>query len=114
MLLPAAGASWPETQRRFTLLHELAHVRRLDDYLTTQIASMACALHWYNPLVWFAADQARKLQELACDDAVLNAGGTPSDYAQFLVGLAGVSRRLSRRHSRPPSAWSSARSFTAV
>ena len=94
VLLPAAGASWPETQRRFTLLHEFAHVRRLD-YLTTQIASMACALHWYNPLVWFAADQARKLQELACDDAVLNAGGTPSDYAQFLVGLAGVSRRLS-------------------
>ncbi len=94
VLVPAAGASWPEAQRRFTLLHELAHVRRLD-YLTTQVASMACALHWYNPLVWFAADQARKLQEQACDDAVLNAGGTPSDYAQFLVGLAGVSRRLS-------------------
>ena len=94
VLLPAVGASWLEAQRRFTLLHELAHVRRLD-YLTTQIASMACAVHWYNPLVWFAADQARKLQELACDDAVLNAGGTPSDYAQFLVGLAGGSRRLS-------------------
>ena len=94
VLLPAAGADWPEPQRRFTLLHELAHVRRLD-YLTTQIASMACAVHWYNPLVWFAAGQARKLQEQACDDVVLNAGGTPSDYAQFLVGLAGVSRRLS-------------------
>ena len=94
VLLPAAGADWPEAQRRFTLLHELAHVRRLD-YLTTQIASMACAVHWYNPLVWFAAGQARKLQEQACDDVVLNAGGTPSDYAQFLVGLAGGSRRLS-------------------
>jgi hypothetical protein len=45
--------------------------------------------------VWFAAVQARKLQEQACDDAVLNAGGTPSDYAQFLVGVAGGSRRLS-------------------
>ena len=94
VLLPAAGASWPEAQRRFTLLHELAHVRRLD-YLTTQIATMTCAVHWFNPLVWFAAGQARKLQELACDDAVLNAGGTPSDYAQFLVTLAAGSRRLS-------------------
>jgi beta-lactamase regulating signal transducer with metallopeptidase domain len=94
VLLPAAGADWPESQRRFTLLHEIAHVRRLD-YLTTQIASLACAVHWYNPLVWFAAVQARKLQEQACDDAVLNAGGTPSDYAQFLVGVAGGSRRLS-------------------
>jgi beta-lactamase regulating signal transducer with metallopeptidase domain len=94
VLLPAAGADWPEPQRRFTLLHEFAHVRRLD-YVTTQIASLACAVHWYNPLVWFAAVQARKLQEQACDDAVLNAGGTPSDYAQFLVGVAGGSRRLS-------------------
>ena len=93
VLLPAAGADWPEPQRRFALLHELAHIRRLD-YLTTQIASLACAVHWYNPLVWLAAVQARKLQEQACDDVVLNAGETPSDYAQFLVGIAGA-RRLS-------------------
>jgi beta-lactamase regulating signal transducer with metallopeptidase domain len=92
VLLPT-GADWPEPQRRFALLHELAHVRRLD-YLTMQIASLACAVHWYNPLVWLAAVQARKLQEQACDDVVLNAGETPSDYAQFLVGIAGA-RRLS-------------------
>jgi hypothetical protein len=55
---------------------------------------LACAVHWYNPLVWLAAGQARKLQEQACDDVVLNAGETPSDYAQFLVGIAGA-RRLS-------------------
>jgi len=94
VLLPVAGADWPEAQRRFTLLHEVAHVRRLD-YLTTQIASLTCAVHWYNPLVWFAAVQARKLQEQACDDVVLNAGETPSDYAQFLVGIAGGARRSS-------------------
>jgi beta-lactamase regulating signal transducer with metallopeptidase domain len=93
VLLPAAGAGWSEPQRRFALLHELAHVRRLD-YFTTQIASLACAVHWYNPLVWLAAVQARKLQEQACDDVVLNSGETPSDYAQFLVGIAGA-RRLS-------------------
>jgi beta-lactamase regulating signal transducer with metallopeptidase domain len=94
VLLPATGADWTEEQRRFTLLHELAHVRRLD-YLATQIASVACAVHWYNPLVWLAAVQARKLQEQACDDVVLNAGATPSDYAQFLVGIAGGVRCLS-------------------
>ena len=94
VLLPAVGADWPEPQRRFTLLHELAHVRRLD-YLTTQVSNMSCAVHWYNPLVWFAAVQARKLQEQACDDVVLNAGGIPSDYAQFLVSIAGGPRRVS-------------------
>jgi beta-lactamase regulating signal transducer with metallopeptidase domain len=94
VLLPAAGAAWPEPQRRFTLLHELAHIRRID-YLTTQIANLACAVHWCNPLVWFAAVQARKLQEQACDDVVLSAGGQPSDYAQFLVSMTGGSRRPS-------------------
>lgn len=93
VLLPAAGGDWREPQRRFALLHELAHVRRFD-YLTTQLSSVACAVHWYNPLVWFAAVQARKLQEQACDDVVLNAGGTQSDYAQFLVGIADGSRCL--------------------
>jgi beta-lactamase regulating signal transducer with metallopeptidase domain len=92
ILLPAAGAGWPEPQRRFALLHELAHVRRFD-YLTTQVAGLACALHWFNPLVWFAAAQAGKLQEQACDDVVLNCGGTASDYAGFLVGIAGGSNR---------------------
>jgi beta-lactamase regulating signal transducer with metallopeptidase domain len=94
ILLPAAGADWPEAQRRFTLLHELAHVRRLE-YFATQIATLACAMHWYNPLVWFAAVHARKLQEQACDDVVLNAGGMPSDYAQFLVCIAGGAPRAS-------------------
>jgi beta-lactamase regulating signal transducer with metallopeptidase domain len=94
LLLPASGAQWPESLRRFALLHEFAHIRRFD-YLTTQISNLACAVHWYNPFVWLAAAQARKLQEQACDDAVLNAGGSPSDYAQFLVGIADGSRRLS-------------------
>jgi hypothetical protein len=94
VLLPVTGADWSGPQRRFTLLHELAHVRRLD-YLTTQVSNLACAVHWYNPLVWFAAVQARKLQEQACDDVVVNAGGTPSDYAQFLVSIAGDPRRVS-------------------
>ena len=93
VLLPAAGAGWPEPQRRFALLHELAHIRRFD-YLTTQLASLACALHWYNPLVWFAATQASKLQEQASDDTVLNDGGAPSDYAGFLVGIAARSGRM--------------------
>jgi beta-lactamase regulating signal transducer with metallopeptidase domain len=49
-------------------------------------------VHWYNPVIWFAAAQARKLQEQACDDAVLLAGGKPSEYAQFLLNVAEGSR----------------------
>jgi len=87
LLLPVAGAHWPESQRRHALLHELAHIRRFD-YLSSLVSRLVCAVHWYNPLVWFAATQVQKLQERACDDAVLSGGGTPSDYAQFLLSIA--------------------------
>ncbi len=88
LLLPASGADWSEEERRYALLHELAHVRRFD-YVTGLIARLACALHWYNPLVWVAARQLHLLQEQACDDAVLRGGETPSRYARLLVDLAG-------------------------
>ena len=88
LLLPACGEDWPESRRRQALLHELAHLRRFD-HVSGVVARLACALHWYNPLVWLAARQLKLLQEQACDDAVLRSGGAPSEYAQFLVDLAG-------------------------
>ena len=92
LLLPLAGVDWQESQRRDALLHELAHIHRLD-YLSSLAARLACALHWYNPFVWWAAAQARRLQEQACDDAVLRAGGRPSEYAQFLLDVAEGNRQ---------------------
>jgi len=86
LLLPASGNAWSASRRRHALLHEQAHLDR-HDAVTTLLARMACAIHWFNPLVWFAAAQLRMLQEKACDDAVLRAGATPSDYAQFLLDL---------------------------
>jgi beta-lactamase regulating signal transducer with metallopeptidase domain len=87
LLLPTSGDSWSESARHHALVHELAHVQRRDT-ISALIARLACVLHWYNPLVWLAAVRARNLQEQACDDAVLRAGATPSDYAQFLLDVA--------------------------
>jgi beta-lactamase regulating signal transducer with metallopeptidase domain len=87
LVLPAAAEAWSDAQRRDALTHELAHIAR-GDYLSAAIARLACAMHWYNPLVWRAAQEARELQERACDDAVLRAGAVASDYAQLLVELA--------------------------
>ena len=95
LLLPSTGDAWPESARRSALLHELAHVRRLDA-LSALISRFACALHWYNPLVWMAAAQVRNLQERACDDAVLRAGAMPSEYAQFLLDIAARMSGMSR------------------
>jgi beta-lactamase regulating signal transducer with metallopeptidase domain len=87
LLLPAESSEWPEDRRRLVLLHELAHVRRWD-WLTQLAAHFACALYWFNPLVWLAARQMRIERERACDDLVLASGAKASDYAQELVALA--------------------------
>ena len=95
LLLPSAGDAWSEAARHSALLHELAHVQRRDT-ISALISRIACVLHWYNPLVWLAAAHARNLQERACDDAVLRAGATPSDYAQFLLDVAARMSGISR------------------
>ncbi len=52
------------------------------------LAQLACALYWFNPLVWLAARRLRLAREMACDDEVLSAGTRASDYAGYLVELA--------------------------
>ena len=87
ILLPASGGSWTPALRRDALIHELAHIDRLDP-VAHLIGRLACAFHWYNPLAWFAARSARLAREQACDDAVLASAATPADYAGFLIQVA--------------------------
>src|ERR1041385_5942258 len=87
ILLPAEATEWPLERRRDVLLHELAHVRR-HDFATQLIARLACAVYWFNPLVWLAAIRLREERERACDDQVLRAGTKPSAYATHLLEIA--------------------------
>ncbi|MEE8521972.1 MAG: M56 family metallopeptidase [Gemmatimonadota bacterium] len=106
VLLPQEAEAWPEDRLRAVLLHELAHVRR-HDYLTQLVARLACALYWFNPVVWIAASQLRRERELACDDQVLRAGPRASEYAGYLLDVA---RGLKSRSLRPTASVAMARS----
>lgn len=69
--------------------HELAHVCR-HDLLAQRVWSLACTIHWFNPLVWWASSRVRFEAELACDELVI--GREPEveqiGYARSLVRTA--------------------------
>jgi beta-lactamase regulating signal transducer with metallopeptidase domain len=84
---------WPTDRLRAVLLHELAHIARLD-WLTQAITQAACALYWFNPLVWKMATAMEREAEQACDDRVLLAGMQASDYASHLLEVVKSLRML--------------------
>jgi len=96
IVLPFVARDWTDDRARIVLRHELAHVRR-GDWAVQIAAEIARSLNWFNPVVWLACRQLRRESERACDDAVLNGGVAPADYASHLVDLA---RALSA-HRRP-------------
>jgi hypothetical protein len=69
------------------IAHELAHVARLD-WAKLLISRLACALFWFNPLVWRLARECHQLREEAADDAVLLSEVDGADYASLLVNAA--------------------------
>ncbi len=58
VLLPADADAWTAERRTIVLLHELAHVERLDAF-TQLVAQIATAIFWFNPLAWLAARAMR-------------------------------------------------------
>jgi tetratricopeptide (TPR) repeat protein len=78
------------------LEHELAHIRRRD-FWTEVLARAATALLWFHPAAWAALKNLRRERELACDDAVLDLGVKPSDYAAQLLKMAVSAAPLNRK-----------------
>ncbi len=63
-----------EAARRHCLAHERTHFRH-GDHIWSALRCVCLALHWFDPLVWWAAALSRTDAELACDeDAVRSLG----------------------------------------
>ncbi len=87
LLLPVSSESWSDERLHVVIAHELAHVQRMD-WLFQTLAQAACAVYWFNPLFWIAANRLHRESELACDDAVLRLGVDARDYATHLFEIA--------------------------
>ncbi len=82
-----AVAEIPPAELHGILLHELAHLRRYDDW-TNLSQKIVKAVFFFHPAVWFIESQLTLEREIACDDAVLAADFNARAYAESLVGLA--------------------------
>lgn len=69
------------------LLHELAHLRRWDDW-TNLAQKVLRALFFFHPAVWWVENRLALEREMACDDMVLAETANPRAYAECLVSLA--------------------------
>jgi beta-lactamase regulating signal transducer with metallopeptidase domain len=61
-------------QLEMILLHELAHVRRRD-LLWHEAFLLLRAIHWFNPVAWWAHHPLQTEREMACDEMVLDLAG---------------------------------------
>ncbi|MCP4452960.1 MAG: hypothetical protein GY809_15975, partial [Planctomycetes bacterium] len=74
-----------EHKRCSVLLHELAHVARLDP-LVNFIQIVTQALYWFHPLVWVANKKIRAEREKCCDEiAIARFDTTPKEYGSAIV-----------------------------
>ena len=77
------------------LEHELTHYRHGDN-IWALLRCAAVALHWYNPLVWLAANVSLRDAELACDEGTIRRIGEDKrmEYGRTLIGFTVESRPM--------------------
>ncbi|MCL2360927.1 MAG: leucine-rich repeat domain-containing protein [Defluviitaleaceae bacterium] len=84
---------YTDEQMQSILLHELTHMRRLD-IAVKWLTLLACAAHWFNPLVWIAKGEIDRVCELSCDEMVIrnmNAYGK-QHYGETLISVASTKK----------------------
>ena len=73
-------------QLKHVILHELAHIRRWDDW-TNLMQRIIEAFYFWNPMILYIGRQMSLQREIACDDWVIILSGEPKSYALCLTRL---------------------------
>jgi len=78
--------SYRDRDAALIILHEEAHISGFDN-LWRLMASVICAVHWFNPLSWMFLKCFLADLELACDERVLKkiGNGRAKEYALLLL-----------------------------
>jgi TonB family protein len=95
LLLPHNIHQCSDERLSIVLIHELAHVKRLD-WLVQMLAESARVIYWFNPLFWLLCRRLRGESEQACDDVVLDLGTDGKTYAAHLLDIARARKNSER------------------
>ncbi|MEI6176794.1 MAG: M56 family metallopeptidase [Verrucomicrobiota bacterium] len=87
IFVPESWRQWSEATRQIVIAHETGHHQRHDP-LWRWFAGIACAVNWYNPLVWWMSRRLALQCEHACDANVMHQGVDACTYARVLCDLA--------------------------
>jgi HEAT repeat protein/beta-lactamase regulating signal transducer with metallopeptidase domain len=93
ILVPIDWPSRPAIVQRAGLLHELAHVRRRDHWLTPLLQWVRVTF-FFHPLVRRLLTRLEHERELLCDETVIHRGIDRCDYARMLLDFARQSGRF--------------------
>jgi len=95
VLFPAkVAASLSFEQLRLIVIHELAHMRRVDN-LTLIFQRLTEILLFFHPAVWLCGRAIRREAENACDDVVVAATGHSVPYVSSLIRVVEARNGLS-------------------
>jgi TonB family protein len=87
ILIPVSALAGLSSQQLDALiLHELAHIRRLDTVTNILLAAVETVL-FYHPAVWWVSRQVRIERENCCDDHAVSACGDVGLYVEALTSL---------------------------
>ena len=77
-----------ECLMRHALAHETSHYAQRD-HIWCVLRCVCLAMHWYNPLVWLAANLSKRDCELACDERTVKRLGETerANYGRSLIKL---------------------------
>ncbi len=72
------------------IAHELAHIRRRDNW-TAAVVAIVRSVFWFHPLLWWMERRILAEREIACDEMVVLGGASGEDYVK---AIAKVCRRI--------------------
>ena len=92
IILPAEQ-DFTDTQLYVVLQHELIHLHR-KDVLMKWLSVFACAVHWFNPIVWLVRREIDRACELSCDEAVIRDldNNGKQNYGDTLISVAAYAK----------------------